>query len=271
MKGMLPGIVALVLGVGCGARTFLSISEVEVSGDTMLPDSAGGDATDPSPVTLVPLTPRADGSVEGNTVGIVGSWYAWGDGWSSSGPPGACETLGMFPTSECSSIQFPSPQSFPQSPPGTFCLTGTAAKVIGSPLNYADIYGIGIGLDFNNSGGVKMPYDATTYHVIGFQFDIAHLPTATGGEVRVELPTPETSAEGFAYWGKALAGPLPNGGQNVQILFSDLGQLFPSMEKPPPFNPAHLLSIQFYVPSVETNAIPVRDLCVSNLQAIVQD
>jgi hypothetical protein len=269
MKGMLPGIVALVLGVGCGARTFLSSSEVEVSDDMTIPDSAGGDATDPSTVTLVPLTPRADGSVEGNKVGIVGSWYAFGDGWGSSGPPGACEIRGMFPTRDCSSIQFPSPQSFPQSPPGTFCLTGIAAKVIGSPLNYADIYGIAIGLDFNRSGGVRMSYDATTYHVIGFQFDIAHLPTATGAEVRVELPTFETSAEGYANWGTL--APLPKGGQNVQILFSHLGQLFLSTEKPPPFNPAHLLSIQFHVPSIEANAIPVRDLCVSNLQAIVQD
>jgi hypothetical protein len=60
MKGMLPGIVALVLGVGCGARTFLSSSEVEVSDDMTIPDSAGGDATDPSTVTLVPLTQGRD-------------------------------------------------------------------------------------------------------------------------------------------------------------------------------------------------------------------
>jgi hypothetical protein len=280
MKGMIPGIAALVIGFGCGARTLLPIGDVgETSDDTSLSKGSLGSA-----VTLVPLTTDSAGVILDNNVGIVGQWYAWSDNWGMLGPPGPCQELGGFSKAQCSSISFPPPPtsfppSFPQVSPGTFCLSGTAAQVIGKtpggPPDYADIYGIGMGLDLNNSGGgaAKMPYNAPAYHVIGFQFDIVNLPPARLGSVRVELPTHEADVRGFADWGKLLTSPLPNGGKNVQILLSqpELQQLFTSVGMPPAFHPEDLLSVEFHVASVTGNAIPVDGLCVSHLQAMVQN
>jgi hypothetical protein len=253
MKGMLPGIAALVAGLGCG-RTLLPLDGV---------------GAEPGGLILVPLGTSSTGVVEDNAAGILGQWYAYGDGWGIDGPDGPCETNGHFPMVDCSSIWFPSPAAFPQTIPGRFCLKGTAAEVIDG--DYADIYGIGISLDLNNSGGVKMPYDAPHYGVIGFQFDIENIPTAPMAVVRVEFPTRETIQNGFVFWGKPLTTPLANGGKNIQVLFQDVKQLFESPGEPPPFNSADVQSIQFHVPSVAGNPIPVGDLCVSNLQAIVQN
>jgi hypothetical protein len=279
MKGMLPGVAALVLAVGCGARTLLATGEVgaepseDASTSTGHLGVPGDDSTRPSGMgrSLVPLTPNSEGLVSGNAVGIQGSWYAYGDCWGLGRPPGACEQKGGFPSDECSSIVLPKPGlSFPESPSGAFCLTGKAAAAIDSPLGYANIFGIGIGVDFNDSGGMRMPYDAPSYNVIGLQFDITGVPTATGGVVRVELPTYQTSSLDGAYanWGETLMNPLPNDGKDMQILFADVGP-FPG-ETPAKFDQAQLLSIQFLVPS-EAIAIPVTNLCVSNLQAIVQN
>ncbi len=277
MKGMLLGIGALVSGIGCGGRTFLPSIDVgdETPSSTKVSGSAGDDAAGSSStgLTLVPLMPDPAGFVSGNAVGIVGSWYAFGDGWATNGPPGPCDDpqLGGFAPDQCSSIVFPpSPLVSPETSRGNVCLRGTVARVIGSPPDYADIYGIGLGLDLNNSG-VKMPYNTTTYDVVGFQFDITNVPTAPGAVVWVELPTSETWRAGFTNWGEALPNPLPNGGKGMQILRKDIRQLFPSAGQVPPFDPKQVLSIEFLVPSVEGNSIPVDDLCVSDLQAIVQN
>src|SRR5277367_1203222 len=97
--------------------------------------------------TSVPLSPDPNGYLgpSSNSVGIQGAWYAYGDDWGSNGaPPGNCETKGMHAANTCSSITFPPPatasdagdggytSTFPQTTPGTMCLSGTAAKVLGS-------------------------------------------------------------------------------------------------------------------------------------------
>jgi hypothetical protein len=281
MKGILPEITALIVLVGCGGRSSLLDENVSAYDRTPALDGGStGDAADDAPavgLALVPLTPDSTGNIAPNRVGIAGAWYPYGDGWGVVGPPGVCETIGMFTPDECSTITSPLPVNspgatpgigFPQNPPGTFCLSGTAAQVIGDPLDYSNIYGIGMGVDLNHANIVKMVYDATAHGVVGFQFDISGLPVNAGDEVRVELPTPETSADGFAYWGTSLMSPLPGGGKSVRVLFSDLVQLF-SSGTPPAFDAARLLSIEFHVPSIVTGATAVSDLCVSNLQAIV--
>jgi hypothetical protein len=284
MKGILPEITALVLLVGCGGRSSLLDENVIPADYAAAPAEAGstGDVATDTPSTglsLVPLTSDSTGELTPNRLSIAGGWYAYGDGWGVVGPPGVCETIGMFAAAQCSTITSPLPMNspgampgmgFPQNPPGTFCLSGIAAQVIGNPPDYSNIYGIGMGVDLNHANIVKMVYDATAHGVVGFQFDITGLPAATGDEVRVELPTPETSADGFASWGTSLTSSLPGGGKSVRVLFSELGQLF-SSGTPPAFNPARLLSIEFHVPSVASGATVVSDLCVSNLQAIVTD
>jgi hypothetical protein len=284
MKGMIPGIATIFMALGCGGRTFLPSTDIgEASDDTPLSTGSLGsdDATAPTTAefTLVPLTTDSAGVILGNSVGIVGQWYAWSDDWGMRGPPGVCQTLGDFTKAQCSSISFPPPPNFPlvfpQISPGTFCLTGTAAQVIGKPgmpPDYADIYGIGMGIDLNNSGGgsEKMTYDAPAHNVVGFQFDVVNLPPAEVGSIRVELPTPEANVRGFAYWGELLTSPLAEGGKNERLLFKNVAP-FPSGESPPEFKAKDLLSIEFHVASITGNSIPVSELCVSNLQAIVQN
>jgi hypothetical protein len=151
---------------------------------------------------------------------------------------------------------------------GAMCLTGTAAKVLAT--DYANIYGIGIGLDFNNQGGMQLPYDAPAHKVTGFSFDLTGVPP---GGIRVEFPTTDTNASGFDSYSIVAAGD----GHYVADLTTsatDPHKLHPSFTPAtgmtePPFNPANLLAIQFHVATNTTAAIPVTGMCVNNLTPIL--
>ncbi len=230
---------------------------------------------------LVPIAPDANGYIGAstNSLGIQGAWYAYGDDWGTNGaPPGNCETMGMHATTACSSITSPLPammadggytSSFPQMTPGTMCLSGTAAKVVGG--DYSNMFGIGIGLDFNNQGGVKMPYSATANNIIGFTFHISGIPT--GASVRVELPIPATAASGDAW---SITAPADNDYvMDLTTMTSDKHPLTVSFPVPatgtqPPFDATMIQSIQFHIPTNVTLAVTIPMLCVSNLQAIVK-
>jgi hypothetical protein len=173
---------------------------------------------------------------------------------------------------------------FPPSSTGAMCLTGIAAKVIANDagIDYSDIFGIGIGLDFNNVGGVKGPYDATLDHVIGVQFTIS-ADSPFPPTLRVEFPTEET-VDG---------GPMPTGDSydisptaagTYQVLWSQFagaptvgagGDLsYPptvdgGIAAQPAFDPKAILSIQFHVATQVSGAVPVNNLCISDLSAIV--
>ncbi len=237
--------------------------------------------------TLVPITPDPGGYVAptSNTLGIQGAWYGYGDDWGTNGaPPGNCETMGMHMMSQCSSITFPPPAmvsdagdagsvgAFPQTTPGTMCLSGTAAKVVGT--DYSNMFGIGIGLDLKNEGGVKMPYNASMNKVVGFSFHIAGIPS--GASVRVEFPIPATDASGDAW--SITAATDGDYTADLTTMASDSHALMPSFAPAagatqPPFDATMVKSIQFHIPTNTTSAIVIPDsarLCVSNLQAIVQ-
>ncbi len=238
--------------------------------------------------TLVAITPDSGGYVgpSSNSLGIQGAWYGYGDDWGTNGaPPGDCEVKGMHMTSQCSSITFPLPAmvsdaggdagavaAFPQTTPGTMCLSGTAAKVLGS--DYSNMFGIGIGLDLNNQAGVKMPYNATMNNVVGFSFHIAGIPS--GAAVRVEIPIPATDASGDAW--SITAAADGDYTFDLNTLASDAHSLKPSFTPPagtkqPAFDATMVKSIQFHIPTSTTAAVTIPDsarLCVSNLQAIVK-
>jgi hypothetical protein len=188
-----------------------------------------------------------------------------------------------FTTSQCSTISFPPapmpldaalpdgavPTGFPQTTPGVFCLSGTAAMVIDkagtTTPDYSDIFGIGIGLDFNNVGGVKSKYNTTAHNVVGVTFTITGVPT---GGLRVEFPTTETAAGIQDSWAYSIT-TTPTA--PVKILFAtDLVESFtptpPATE--PPFDPTALLSIQFHVPTTTTAPVTVTNMCISNLAVI---
>jgi hypothetical protein len=221
-----------------------------------------------------------------NTVGIQGAWYGYGDCWGTAGgPPGDCENKGMHTVAQCSAITSPAAQTasagdaggdaaaacgFPQTTAGTMCLSGTGAKVIGTPPDYSNIFGIGIGLDFNNQNGVKMVWDSTTSHVVGFKF---HLTGVPAGGVRIEFPTTQTDAAGSDSW-SIMAAADGDFTADLTTSTSDAHHLSPAFTPPagtmqPPFDPKSLKSIQIHVATNTSAAIPVTNLCISNLVALM--
>jgi hypothetical protein len=236
--------------------------------------------------TLVPLTASNTGYVMVPSVNIVGAWFAYGDGLGANGaPPGQCETNtnpGPHPMSACSSITFPpgppadgGTNSFPPDPPnpvGTMCLSGTAAQVIGTPPDYSNIFGIGIGFDFNDPHGTSAVYNAPMNSVIGFAFTVAGLPTGTGAAVRVEFTETATDVAPFDAWSYTLTG---NGPTMVALASGNgPGQLSESFTPPtgstePPFDPTTVEAIQFHIVTNVTGPVDVTDFCISDFAAIV--
>jgi hypothetical protein len=242
-------------------------------------EGGGGSSSGGVTGTGVAITPDTGGYVApiSNSLNIQGAWYGYGDCWGSNGaPPGDCVMKGGHPASACSSITFPMPATasdggfvtppFTQTTPGTMCLSGTAAMVIGT--DYSNMFGIGIGLDFNNVGGVKMPYAAATNKVIGFSFHLSGVPT---GGIHVEFPTTDTAANGSDSYAISAASD----GDYIADLttMTDPHKLSPTFSPAPATQPAfvanNLQSVQFHVVSTKTAAITVTNLCVSNFKAIV--
>jgi hypothetical protein len=264
------------MGGGSGAG---SGSGSASAGSASSGGAGSGSSSGAAAGTPVMLAPDANGFVGANTnsIGIEGSWYAYGDGWGpNAAPPGDCETVGMHMASACSSITFPPPAmeseggfvaTFPQTTPGQMCLSGTAAKVIGT--DYSNMFGIGIGLDLNNVGGTKMPYNATANNVIAFSFHITGIPA--GVSVNIELPIPATDSSGDSWSMPATA----DGDYTVNLTTSGAQGLKPSftMAMEPAFDPTQIESIQFHIATNTVAAITIPDstrLCVSNFAAVVK-
>jgi hypothetical protein len=257
------------------------------SGSTTSSGTASGTASGSSSGNNSVLTPGPTGYIDDSALsGIVGAWYGYGDMWGTNGaPPGNCQTMGMFMDSQCSTITFPmaptagdgggdaaAVATFPPNAMGAMCLTGNGAKVIdktGSTMpDYSDIFGIGIGLDFNNMGGTKLPWDATKTNVTGFEFDITGVPA---GGIRVEFPTVQTTNGFQDSYAITVAG---DGHYQADLSTTSAHKLKPSFTPPtgmtePAFDPTMLLSIQFHVATNTTAAIPVAMMCVNNLTAII--
>ena len=238
------------------------------------------------------LTPNSTGYVAAAPLNIAGAWFAYGDDLGMNGaPPGNCETMGMLMPSQCSLITSPPPApsdggtaSFPPDPTMGMCMSGTAAKVINDTVakpDYSNIFGIGIGLDFNNPAGTALTWDSTGTatpfpaggKVTGFSFTVSGLPTAA---VRVEFDEPSTEGNGDA-WAYTLTGDGP-----VTVNLSTMignGNLSPSFTCTPAagsdagcqgvFDPTMLKAIQFHVVTDVKNSYTVTNFCINDLAAIV--
>jgi hypothetical protein len=256
-------------GVGGGTETGSNSGAGGASGSSSgLPVQAG----------VVPLLPSPTGYVNDTQLNIVGAWFAYSDGLGASGaPPGPCETVGDHSSSECSVITFPpspadgGPGSFPQATLGTMCLSGTGARVIGTPPDYANMYGIGMGLGFNDPSGPLGEYDAPLNHVIGLQFIVSGLPDGTGATVRVEFPEPATQVTGNS-WSYTLTA---NDRVTVYLQAGiGPGQLSPAFVLPagmtqPPFDPTTVQAIEFHVVTNTVAPIEVQSFCIGDLAALV--
>ncbi len=257
------GVVDAVVAVDAGGAA-----------DAGAPDVAA-DAVSDAGIVGVTITPGSTGLVLGssNTLGVQGSWYAYGDGIGADGTTatGICELRGGHPAAACSTVATPAVGSFPNVG-GKMCTSGSAAMVIagantGGLPDYANITGAGIGLDLNNSGGpapVRGVFNATAKGVTGLAFDleIVALPG-----LRVEFPTPATdgTSAGAAYWGAnvSFADSPVVAGANV-FRWADVR--IPGAA-PPAFDPTRLESVLFHVPTTIASSGPYS-FCVSNLRLL---
>jgi len=229
-------------------------------------------------VTLVPdATGWVDGAAEGNTIGVQGAWYPYGDQYGVA----KCTTVGLHLPAECSTISTPDPlvEGFPNVQ-GAMCTSGETAVVLpcgpnvpgctaGNP-DYSNMWGAGIGLDLNAEGGdagAKSPWNPDEHGVTGIAFEIDALPP---GGLRVEFPmvlpdmtTTEDHPDGSPYWGAT---------SNFQSSPAVVGhnEIAWSAVLPPrtsyTFDQKKILAIQFHVPAV-TSGTTRRGytFCIRNL------
>ena len=211
----------------------------------------------------VALTPDMTGWVDkaSNTLGVQGAWYTYSDATGVA----SCTGTGKHMASECSMITMPpaSATGFPNTG-GVMCTAGSVEMVIGTPPDYSNMWGAGIGLDLASSGGAlstKGEFDASKLKGISFDID-----TVPGPGLRVEFPSAATDAgtAGGDYWGATASypnSPVMKGTNTVlwSAIAGPMGHMF---------TPAHIESIQFHVPTT-LSAGGSYSFCISNLKMLM--
>ncbi len=248
-------------------------------------DSGSGSGT-------IPLPSTSTGFVQDMTSGVIGAWFAYGDGvgmgantTTTDNANSDCVLKGGFAPADCSQITSPTPgQPFPPTDPNSskMCTSGTAAVVLnknGNP-DYTDLFGAGIGLDFNNPGGdsgAPAGYlDLSAYAGIEFDFTADVLPT---NAMRVNFPFKTMHNTDSPFWMGATASSSPltgkdssgNAPQHVKVAWSDVGGPFYLTQQTPPvditqypFDPKNVQAIQFQV-FTNTKTTTPYSFCVANL------
>lgn len=231
-----------------------------------------------------PLTPTQTGYVDDRAnTGVVGAWYAYADSIGSAAQGSSdgdiansdCIKKGGFTASQCSVVNHPmAGAEFPPDPTKGMCTDGTAALVLPGPsgtADYSDMWGAGIGLDFNNPGGdagAKSDWDGSKYG--GVEFDIVgdNVPAKA---MRVNFPfTGEHGTDSPYYQGKTQAFSAMSSGDHIVVHWSDVAgpkYLIDQNMTPPAFDPTHIQSIQFQVFTNATTATPYS-FCINNLAVI---
>jgi hypothetical protein len=275
------------------AMAACSSSNSSSSGKGGAGGSSNGDSgatADAAPAFVgIALTPNSTGYVKDTSgSGIVGAWYVYGDSLGSK----ATRTDADFADSDCAKAGFTADQcsqittpvlGMPFSPDpttGAMCTSGTAAKAIPKAgttnPDYSDLFGAGIGLDFDNPGGdagAKQSIDLSSYAGIGFDFSGDLVPA---NYMRVNFPFDgENNGTDSPFWEGATkaASPLTSSTHAV-IHWSDVGGPSYLLQQSPPttppaFQPSKLLSIQFQVFTNMSSTTPYS-FCVNNLTLLTQ-
>jgi hypothetical protein len=241
-------------------------------------------------------------------VGIQGSWYAFGDQYGNAYVDKKCLSYGKHQPSECAQISTPDPTVFAfPNVNGEMHTAGTAEKVLacvegsmatliptsgcigggtGGGFDYSNMWGAGIGLDFNadkgppDGDGARNTWDASKYGVIGLRFTITNAPPALRVEFPMQLtaveaasdtppiatvpPTTDEHSSGAPYWGARADGEFPNSpvqeGVNT-ITWDMVGAPKAGIYQ---FDTKRLLGIRFHVPT-NTSSPTAYDFTISNL------
>ncbi len=272
------GVAGAVIFAGAGCQNPTPLTSTGSGG------SGGGGSGE------VLLASSSTGFVDDAVSGVIGAWFAYGDGVGSNAGVGDagtdngnsdCVAKGGFTPVDCSQITAPVPgQPFAPTEMTTSmqCTNGVAAVVMnksGSP-DYSDLWGAGIGLDFNNPGGDAGPagyLDLSAYAGIEFDFSADILPT---NAMRVNFPFKTMHGTDSPYWMGATAASSPltgttNNPQHVKIAWSDVGGPFYLTQQTPPvditqftFDPKNIQAIQFQV-FTNTKTTTPYSFCVANL------
>jgi hypothetical protein len=154
--------------------------------------------------------------------------------------------------------------------------------------DFANVWGAGIGFDFNaNKGppegdGAKRTWNPATYGVVGVSFEIDNVPPAG---LRVEFPILLTPAEattaslpagsstddhpdGAPYWGATSSFP------NSKVVAGAVNKVYFATDVKPPrtnyqYLPEKMLGIQFHVVASQSARSPY-EFCVKNLTFLRQ-
>jgi hypothetical protein len=231
----------------------------------------------------VVLLPNANGFVQDATTNVIGAWFVYGDslGADATSATSDCVMKGGFMASQCTQFLTPMPvRPFaPSDNPitiGQMCTKGTAAKVIAGTsgaLDYSDLFGGGIGLDFNNPGGdagVEGTFPLNNYSGISFNFT-GNVPA--GMNMRVNFPfsgehnPPNGDSPYWAASATAAYSPIVAGLNTVKWA-NVLGPYYLTQQTPaivpPPFMPSEAYGIEFQVFTNKNTATPF-DFCVDSL------
>ena len=284
----LAGAAALLAAVGCK-----SSSPGPGSDASSGPDASSGN---------ILLTPNSTGYVYEPISGIKGAWYSYGDsagpganingtdsahsdcvaGALTAIPPG----MGGFTLDQCTTITTPiAGQPFVPDPTNGMCTSGIGAKVIDSPVtsspDYSDLFGGGIGLDFNNPGGdagMKGDIDLSKYTGISFTMTAFQAGIPAGNKLRVNFPFTGEHGTDSPYWAANKTDDHStidtSGGVNVVHWNQVLGPAYLLTRTPavtvPPFYPGPgagvnvVQAIQFQV-FTNTSTTTPYGFCVNNL------
>lgn len=266
-------ILAIALGAGCSGKP-LDPYQTGTGGT-----GTGGFAN----------TGGVTGTGGSNEVAIVGNWYPFGDGVGPNaglGDAGAddmdseCVKDGGFSPDSCTQITTPTPgQPFLPTDPATnkYCTSGQAAMVLAKDgsADYADLWGGGMGLNFNpaGDGGVAGYADLGAYTGIAFDFSGDLVPVRS---MRVDFPFRGQHDLDAPYWEGAVSEASPLTGttanpQHVEIRWANIGGPYYLGEVTPPvdftqypFDPKAVQAIQFLV-FTNTAAATPYNFCVANL------
>ena len=269
-------VFTIALGAGC-------------SGKPLDPFQTGAGGTGTGGFTD---TGGARGAGGSTGVAVVGDWYAFGDGVGpNAGVADAgtdstdsdCVAKGGFSPESCTQITSPIPGQ-PFAPTNAYtnqhCTTGIAARVInknGSP-DYGDLWGGGMGLNFNPAGSAGAAGDADLSAYTGISFDFSG-DLVPPDSLRVNFPFLGQHGQDAPYWQGAIRAWSPLTGttsnpQHVEIRWADIGGPFYLMAMTPPidpaqypFNPEAVQAIQFLVFTNTSETVPYS-FCVANLSLL---
>lgn len=253
---------AMTLGVGCFGSDGNDDDGTGGTGGTAGTAGTGGGSG--NGILILPdETGWVDKEAEWNLIDVQGAWYPYGDAYGEA----KCLAAGHAAT-ECAIINAPDPAvpGFPNEN-GKMCTSGSVAQVIsvvgGTDPDYSNIWGAGIGLDLNATGGdnsTKEVFDFTAHGITGISFEIDNVPLPG---LRVEFPMPATEGhpDGSDYWGASMNYPNSPVMAGVNIVkWADIKAPRGAV----PFDASQVLSIQFHVPSNMSGA-GTFNYCISNL------